>query len=62
MQATYECYLRLRDKLKAHGLSQTSPSKILSEAGIGKGYLKEMGIRPFLEISQIFLWRGSGKL
>jgi hypothetical protein len=54
VQTTYECYLRLRDKLKAHGLTQTKPSKILSEAGIGKGYLKEMGIRPFLEMQPDF--------
>ena len=54
VQTTYECYLRLRNKLKAHGLSQTNPSKILSEAGIGKGYLKEMGIRPFREMQPDF--------
>jgi hypothetical protein len=54
VHTTYECYLRLRDKLKTHGLTQTKPSKILSEAGIGKGYLKEMGIRPFLEMQPDF--------
>ena len=50
VQTTYECYLKLRDKLADHGLSQTKPSKILSEAGIGKGYLREMGIKPLNEV------------
>ncbi len=50
VEVTWECYRALRDKLKAHGLRQTDPSAIQSEAGIGKGYLKEMGIRPLSEL------------
>jgi hypothetical protein len=43
-QTTWECYLRLCEKFESHGL-KTPLSKILSEAGLGKAYLREMKIR-----------------
>jgi len=47
VQVTWECYQALAAKFNAHGLKETRLSQILSEAGIGKGYLKEMGILPW---------------
>jgi hypothetical protein len=45
--ATWECYQALLSRYAEHRLS-TPPHRILSEASIGKAYLKEMGIRPLL--------------
>ena len=45
-QATWECYQALIAEYENHGLS-TAPHRILSEASIGKAYLKEMGVQPF---------------
>jgi hypothetical protein len=47
VQVTWECYQALTRRYARHGLSQ-AVSKILSEATIGKAYLQEMGITPFL--------------
>ena len=44
---TWECYRTLSAKFDQHRLKATGLSQILSEAGIGKAYLKEMGIRPW---------------
>ena len=53
VQVTWECYQALIHRYEQHGLSQ-SPSKILSEATIGKAYLQEMGIKPFLGCDPTF--------
>jgi hypothetical protein len=47
VQVTWECYEELSRRYAEHGLSQ-AVSKILSEATIGKAYLQDMGIKPFL--------------
>lgn len=49
VQVTWECFVALRDKFNGFELNQTRLGEIVSEAGLGKGYLKEMGIVP---------WRG----
>ena len=45
VQATWECYREVMGRVTKLGLSRTIPEKIYSEASIGKGYLKEMGVR-----------------
>lgn len=47
VQATWECFNALRQMYDGHGLA-TPLHKILSEASIGKAYLKQMGITPLL--------------
>nr|WP_298161797.1 DNA polymerase domain-containing protein [Acidocella sp.] len=49
VQTTWECFLALRDRYDGHGLTGTPVHKIYSEAGLGKAYLKQMGIRPWKE-------------
>ncbi len=46
VQTTWECYAELNKRFTALNLRETSPEKIYSEAGIGKGYIREMGIGP----------------
>ena len=40
----------LREKFNGHLFSKTGLEKLLSEASLGKGYLREMGIRPLREV------------
>jgi len=47
VQSTWECYAALKQMYQGHGLT-TPLHKILSEASIGKAYLKQMGIAPLL--------------
>lgn len=47
VQVTWECFDELSRRYAMHGLSKNM-DRILSEASIGKAYLQEMGIRPFL--------------
>jgi transcriptional regulator with XRE-family HTH domain len=54
VQATWECYLALAERFSKHGLTLTRLSQLLSEAGLGKAYLKEMGIRPWRELQPDF--------
>ena len=54
VQATWECYQALRDRYALHSLEETPMGKILSEASIGKAYLKQMGVRPFMEVQPDF--------
>jgi hypothetical protein len=53
VQVTWECYQELTRRYAEHGLSR-AVSKILSEATIGKAYLHEMGIKPFLRCDSAF--------
>lgn len=48
VQATWECFAALRDQYAKHSLS-TPLHRVLSEASVGKGYMKDMGVSPFLE-------------
>ena len=54
VQATWECYQSLRDKYDLHALEGTPLGKVLSEASLGKAYLKHMGVRPFREVQPDF--------
>jgi hypothetical protein len=54
VQATWECYQALRDRYALHALYDTPMGKILSEASIGKAYLRQMGVRPFQEVQPDF--------
>lgn len=54
VQATWECYAELVERYAKLGLSGTPPEKIYSEASIGKGYLRAMGIRPWRECQPDF--------
>jgi hypothetical protein len=47
VQSTWECYAALKQMYQGHGLT-TPLHKVLSEASIGKAYLKQMGIAPLL--------------
>jgi hypothetical protein len=53
-QVTWECYEALSEKYALHQLSDTSLSKILSEASLGKAYLRQMGVKPFREVQPDF--------
>lgn len=53
VQATWECYQSLRDKYALHALEETPLGKVLSEASLGKAYLKHMGVRPFREVQSL---------
>ena len=50
VQATWECYEKLIERFVSFNLTQTLPEKIYSEASIGKGYLKQMGIAPWRKL------------
>jgi hypothetical protein len=52
--ATWECFRTLRDRYKSYHLTQTPLHTLHSEASVGKAYLKEMGIRPFMEVQPGF--------
>ena len=54
VQATWESYQALRDRYALHALEETPLGKVLSEASIGKAYLKQMGVRPFREVQPDF--------
>ena len=47
VQASWECFLGLKERYAEHGL-ETESHRILSEASIGKAYLKQMGVEPLL--------------
>ena len=49
VQVTWECYRKLIEKFDVYEFSNTNPSKIFSEASIGKAYFREMNIRPWQE-------------
>ena len=61
VQATWECYQALRDRYALHSLEETPMGKILSEASLGKAYLKQMGVRPFHEVQPDFPNHLTGK-
>jgi hypothetical protein len=54
VQVTWECYQSLRDRYALHALEATPLGKVLSEASLGKAYLKQMGVRPFREVQADF--------
>lgn len=54
VQVTWEAYVALKERFEEHGLTLSEVSQILSEAGLGKAYLKEMGIRPWRDLQPEF--------
>jgi len=54
VQTTWECYAALLAKLEGLGLPNLQPEEIYSEASIGKGYLRAMGIAPWREVQPDF--------
>ena len=54
VQATWDCYVELSARLDRLNLSRTIPEKVYSEASIGKGYLKEMGVAPWRDVQADF--------
>ena len=54
VQATWECYLALSERFSEHDLGLTRLSQILSEASLGKAYLRQMGVRPWRELQPDF--------
>lgn len=53
-QVTWECFVALRNAYEERAIKSTPIGKILSEASLGKAYLKDMGIRPFLKCQPDF--------
>ena len=49
-QVTWECYEKLAVMYEAHGLKDTPPHRIYSEASLGKAYLNQMGILPLRKV------------
>jgi len=54
VQTTWECYRELMRRYGEHGLTQTPAHRIKSEAGLGKAYLRQMGIRPWRQVQPDF--------
>jgi hypothetical protein len=54
VEATWDCYVDLMHRFKELNLRKTVPEKIRSEASIGKGYLREMGIKPWRDVQPDF--------
>lgn len=54
VQTTWECYAALMAKLEALELPDLQPEQIFSEASLGKGYLRAMGIAPWREVQPDF--------
>ncbi len=48
VELTWQTYVKLRELYNKHALS-TPIERIFSEASVGKGYLNDLGIEPFLE-------------
>ena len=53
-EATWQCYAELLRRFAALGLSRTKPEKAYSSASIGKGYLREMSVRPWRDCQPDF--------
>jgi hypothetical protein len=54
VQTTWECYVELRERFDRLDLASLTPEKVFSEASIGKGYLKDMGIAPWRKVQPGF--------
>jgi hypothetical protein len=53
-ETTRQCYEALVERYDQHRLSKTPPQCIFSEAGLGKAYLEQMGIQPWLGVQRDF--------
>ena len=54
VDVTAECYDALEERYESHGLTLTPPHRIYSEAGLGKAYLRQMGVKPWREVQPDF--------
>ncbi len=54
VEATWECFEILQKRYLAHAFTETPVHRIYSEAGLGKAYLKEMGIHPWRSLQPEF--------
>jgi hypothetical protein len=54
VQVTWECFVDLRERASAFGLSRTPIWRIHSEASIAKGLVREMGIAPWRRVQPDF--------
>ncbi len=54
VHATWDCFEVLRERYLSYGLTETPLTSVVSEATIGKGSLREMGIRPWREMQPDF--------
>jgi hypothetical protein len=59
VDATWKIFVRLRDLYRQHGVS-TDIDMIFSEASLGKGYLTDLGVTPFLKQNPSFDYRVCG--
>jgi hypothetical protein len=50
----WKCFEQLRKRYQNYGLSETPITAIFSEASIGKAYLRQMRIKPWLEVNSDF--------
>jgi hypothetical protein len=62
VQTTWECYAALMIKLEALELPELQAEQIYSEASLGKGYLRAMGIAPWREVQPDFPYDLMGAL
>ena len=53
-QTTWECFVKLKALYLLHDLYDTGAHKILSEASLGKAYLREMGVRSWRHMQPDF--------
>ncbi len=61
-QTAWECYEALITRYDAHRLSPTQPTRIYSEASLGKAYLKAMGVKPWREVQDDFSAETIGRI
>lgn len=54
VQVTWECFAVLMARYAKHGLAGTPAHKIYSEAGVGKAYLRQLGVRTWRETQPDF--------
>jgi len=54
VQVTWECFVALRDRYAAFGLTETPLWRLHSEASLGKAHLREMGITPWRAMQPVF--------
>lgn len=54
VDVTAQCYDALKARYQTHELKQTLPHKIYSEAGLGKAYLRQTGVKPWRVVQPDF--------
>ena len=62
VQATWECYVDLTERLKGYNLTTIEPKTLYTEASLGKAYLKQMGVKPWRQLQPDFPPEMIGKI